>query len=393
MVRCYCYQGRHKQAVKLIEMLLGCGRTNSHTFGMYFESFRRKAPLEIMIRQWDAWDRRGVEIGPVAASAIVKVCCQRDGDRLAIAALEKCLSRGVRLNVFTFNTLLVHYAKQGDIDEVLDIFNVLRVRQSDDIKPTPLTYSAVLTACAKAQKFGLARLVRSAQFDDNVASDSKLICQYLYVFARGRMVQDAQAVFVEAQERGMVSLYVANALLNVYARSGMWHEAMRLYSCISEDDFLKPDSYTYVAMFSASARGQVSYKQFSFLLDDMKRWKVRLNTFIACALTQSYRCATDLRDTDKFEKGYQVLGWMKADGVPRNTEFYNCLIGMAVEVDSYEITMKFFKLMQDDGIVPDNNTFRQVIQCCREFGQEQKVKELIQFKKMMGLLNIKTNKK
>eukprot|EP01025_Chloroclados_australasicus_P030608 TRINITY_DN3073_c1_g1_i6.p1 TRINITY_DN3073_c1_g1~~TRINITY_DN3073_c1_g1_i6.p1 ORF type:complete len:226 (-),score=14.16 TRINITY_DN3073_c1_g1_i6:561-1172(-) len=199
------------------------------------------------------------------------------------------------------------------------------------------------------------------------------------------MIQDAQEVFVEAQERGMVTTYLTNALLNAYARQGMWHECKRLYACIKEDQYLRVDTYTFVSMFTSSARTSVPYTFFNFLFDDMQQLKIRLNTHLACSIVSAYRVASDLPVDVKLNKARRLLQQMRQEGVPRNTEFFNSLICLTYDCELYKETMDVFREMEQEGLEPDDVTFRCLVLCCREFGYEEKAKE---FLKLMHTLKV-----
>ena len=125
--------------------------------------------------------------------------------------------------------------------------------------PSPATFNALSTACARSGSIHLAG--RAASLPEEMAScgASPDVVTYASLIALARRLGDAAAArrwFGDLLEAGLRPDAVAlNTLVDAVGKAGDWWGAVRLLRSMEEAHGLAPDAYTYTAAVAACCRG------------------------------------------------------------------------------------------------------------------------------------------
>ncbi|XP_024515473.1 pentatricopeptide repeat-containing protein At5g16860-like [Selaginella moellendorffii] len=122
----------------------------------------------------------------------------------------RVFSRAARLDVVSWNSLILGYAENGEEETALEIFTTIF---ATCCAPTALSFVAALTACISL----------AAKEEARVIDGGKL--------AKIRCLERGMAVHAQALELGLdTEYYVASKLVTLYAKSGTLADAWRVFT-------------------------------------------------------------------------------------------------------------------------------------------------------------------
>ncbi|XP_057841966.2 pentatricopeptide repeat-containing protein At2g13600 [Cryptomeria japonica] len=176
----------------------------------------------------------------VSWTAIIKGYVQLGEVEIARELFNNTLER----NIVTWNTLMAGYAQQGYGEDTLILFGKM-LRQ--DVKPDHFTFVSVLSACA-----GLAVLECGRQVHCQITRTGHDVTIFLGnalvdMYAKCGSTVNAHNLFDRMLERDVVSW---NAMMVGYAQNGYGKEALQLFEKML-DAGLKPDEITFMCILSA----------------------------------------------------------------------------------------------------------------------------------------------
>eukprot|EP01018_Ginkgo_biloba_P038898 Gb_11523 [translate_table: standard] len=170
-----------------------------------------------------------------------------------VAMYAKCGSVGIARTVFdkmsqrdlvTWNAMIAGYAQNGYYDETLKIFLQM---QLTGIKPDPFTIASFLPACSHISALQQGKeihnfIVRSG-FDSSVFVGNALVDMY----AKCGSLEDAQCLFDRLSQRTVVSW---NAIIAGYGMHGHGKDALGLLHQMQQAG-MKPNDVTFIAVLTA----------------------------------------------------------------------------------------------------------------------------------------------
>lgn len=152
-------------------------------------------------------------------------------------------------DVVSCTAIISGYAQLGLDEEALELFQKL---QMEGMSTNYVTYASVLTALS-----GLAALDHGKQVHDHVLRcevPSYVVLQnsLIDMYSKCGNLTYALRVFNSMSERTVISW---NAMLVGYSKHGMGREVMELFDLMTEENKVKPDSVTYLAVLSGCSHG------------------------------------------------------------------------------------------------------------------------------------------
>lgn len=189
---------------------------NEHTYGCAFCALDLAGRLDLVMAEWGALARARVDIGPVGASSLIKVCGQAGGWAggarvgglagcagfacpplgklflpagaaasadpkwppknthcaqvcararnvdLALTVFDQLLKRRVTFNRFAYNCVVHLCGVAGRVDDALAAYNLMRLDTDRGSAPDRYTYSALLRAVLVSGRHELLERVRGA---------------------------------------------------------------------------------------------------------------------------------------------------------------------------------------------------------------------------------------
>lgn len=170
---------------------------------------------------------------------------QRLGDARSI--FEKMPER----NVVAWNAMIGGCSQTGHNEDSVNLF-VEMCRQGT--RPSPSTFSCVLTAAANVASLGLGRSFHASAVKSLAKLDVFVCNSLVSMYAKCGSLEDGLAVFDRIEERSVVSW---NAVICAFAQNGRGEKALELYMTMQVSG-LKPNSVTLLGLlFGCSHAGLV----------------------------------------------------------------------------------------------------------------------------------------
>ncbi|XP_058097385.1 pentatricopeptide repeat-containing protein At2g13600 [Magnolia sinica] len=153
-------------------------------------------------------------------------------------------------NVISWNALIAGYAQNGENEEALELFRLLK---RECVWPTHYSFGNVLSACANLADLQLGRQVHAHvlkhgfRFESGPESDIFVGNSLVDMYAKCGSIEDGCRVFDRMVDRDKVSW---NAMIVGYAQNGNANEALTLFrQMIMSAE--KPDHVTMIGVLSA----------------------------------------------------------------------------------------------------------------------------------------------
>ncbi|XAR63991.1 hypothetical protein NMG60_11024169 [Bertholletia excelsa] len=247
-----------------------------------------------------------------------------------------------RTDLGSWNSMIDCYVKSGEMELAQAVFDQMVVRD-------------VISWNTMINGYGILCRIKDAKklFDEmpekNVISWNSMLAGY----AKCGYVEDAFHLFSKMPSRDVVSW---NVMLACYSQSGKSNEALALFDEMQSFG-IKPTEATMVSLLSACSHlGALNQGLHfhSYITDH----KLELNTILGTALVDMYaKCGSISCATEVFYsiESKDILAW-------------NTIInGLAMHGDA-KGSIQFFKMMQKEGVAPNDITFVAVISACRHAG-------------------------
>eukprot|EP01018_Ginkgo_biloba_P036696 Gb_40437 [translate_table: standard] len=149
-----------------------------------------------------------------------------------------------RRNVVSWSAMIAGYALNGRADETLELFNQMQLA---DVKADSVTMVSVLPACAQLsalqQGKGIHAYIIKCGFESDVFVANALIDMY----AKCGNIESARHLFEKMSKRDLVSW---NSLIAGYGMHGQGEDALAVFSKMQQTS-IKPNHITFVCVLSA----------------------------------------------------------------------------------------------------------------------------------------------
>ncbi|XP_021977025.1 pentatricopeptide repeat-containing protein At3g24000, mitochondrial [Helianthus annuus] len=181
----------------------------------------------------------GYDLNVYVGSALVELYCRYERMNEAHFVFDGLVDK----NEVSWNSLIAAHARKSEGDKALRVFQRM---QRHDFKPTHFTYSSIFSACASTGSLEQGKWIHAHM----VKSGLKLIA------------------------------FIGNTLLDMYAKSGSFDDAIRVF-----DRLVKPDVVSWNSMLTAYAQHGLGEKTLDHF-EKMKKTGIEPNsvTFL-CVLT------------------------------------------------------------------------------------------------------------
>ncbi|CAM6127307.1 unnamed protein product [Calypogeia fissa] len=161
-----------------------------------------------------------------------------------IDAAYSVFNKMSKRQVWAWNAMILGHVRRAEGRKALALF---RQMQEEQVEPEPITFIGVLNACADVAAFEEGTRVHSQIIQSGCEDNLYVANSLIDMYAKCGSVEDAIRVFEKMPTRDIVSW---NALLGGYAKNGQGVEALRLFERMCEED-LPINRATFVSLLSA----------------------------------------------------------------------------------------------------------------------------------------------
>ncbi|KAJ7559015.1 hypothetical protein O6H91_04G065900 [Diphasiastrum complanatum] len=253
-------------------------------------------------------------------------------------------------DVFSWTAMIVAYSKSGLAEKALKLFNEMKIK---DVIPNEFTFVGVLNACASlsALKRGkqLHRQIIKAGLESNLYIANSLIDFY----AKCGLIEDGWLVFSKMLKRDVVSW---NTILVGYAKYGHGKQVLELFHQMLNEG-IEPNEFTFVALFSACA-SLSALEQGKWLHSQLIERRINMNVFVGSALIDMYAKCCSIEDAREV---FDELA-------NRNIVAWNAMIVGYSKHGQGEKALDFFYQLQNEGLQPTEVTFVGMLNACASLG-------------------------
>ncbi|CAM0952470.1 unnamed protein product [Alopecurus aequalis] len=148
-------------------------------------------------------------------------------------------------NVISWTAMIGGYARNGCADEALALF--VKMLTEKDIQPDDFTLGSVLHACATTASLATGRMIHACAFQRGFASYLYVANSLMDMYAKCGDIEGASNVFNAILQKDLVSW---NTMLFGFAINGWANEALELYETMLFHDVC-PDEVTFAGLLTA----------------------------------------------------------------------------------------------------------------------------------------------
>nr|GMD65250.1 pentatricopeptide repeat-containing protein At5g42310, mitochondrial [Ipomoea batatas] len=306
------------------------------------------------------------------------------------------LSQRQTLTPLTYNALIGACARNNDIEKALNLLTKMR---RDGYHPDFVNYSLIIQSLTRSNSVDSAMLEKLyAEIEaDMIELDMQLLNDITVAFAKAGNVDRALDFLGMIQGNGMsLKRATITAIISGLGHSGRTEEAEAVFvelkegyakaGCLNDaEDVVSemkrsgvaPDEYTYSLLIDACANAG-SWESAEIVLKEMEANGLQPNSFIFSRILASYR------DRGEWQKSFEVLKEMKSCGVKADRHFYNVMIDTFGKYNCLEQAMDAFERMKVEGVEPDNVTWNTLIDCHCKHGHHNTAEELFEAMQKSG---------
>eukprot|EP01018_Ginkgo_biloba_P006956 Gb_01592 [translate_table: standard] len=345
MIAGYAQNGHAEEALELFNRMQCDGvKPDNFTFSIVVKACAGLADLKQGRQVHAHFIRAGFESDNVVKSALVDMYAKCGSVENAHQIFDKMTNR----NVVSWTAMIAGFAQNGFLDDAQKLFCQMP-------KPDTVTWTALIAGYAQngdgvnALKFFSRMLMAGVRLDHFALSSALRACATLAALEHGKQVH-AQVVGTGFES----SVFVGNALVDMYAKCGIIEDALDVF-----DKMPMRDLVSWTAMIVGCAqhgRGKDALQLFDqMLLAGLKPNKI---TFVGLLYACSHAGLVD--------EGRHYFDSMSREyGIAPTVEHYTCmldLLGRAGCLDEAE------KLVNQMPVKPDATIWGALLGACRIHG-------------------------
>ncbi|KAI3715714.1 hypothetical protein L6452_22700 [Arctium lappa] len=333
------------------------------------------------------WMQENMKLNFASYSSYVKLMGKSLHPNKALEIYNGIEDNLTRVNPSVCNSVLGCLTKNGKLDSSLELF---RHMKRDGLVPDVITYSTLLSGCAKVQD-GYKKAIelvqelkhKGLQMDSVIYGTLISVCascnqckeaesyfnqmkieghipnvfhysSLLNAYSVDGNYEKAEEIFREMKSAGLVAnKVVLTTLLKVYVRGGLFEKSRELLRELEFLGYAKEEMPYCLLMDALSKAGQVDEAKLVF--SEMKRKNVKSDGYAYSIMISAF-CKYGLLDDAKQLSSEFEAKYEKYDVVILNTML--CAYCRTGEIEN---VMKLMKKMDELAINPDRNTFHILI--------------------------------
>ncbi|KAL8217110.1 hypothetical protein R6Q57_023947 [Mikania cordata] len=350
----------------------------------YVKAGLRNEMLQILVKMHQS----GVKFSSYVLGSVLKACCTGFKSCLTWGKLlHGCsVKLGWDLDVIVGTAILDMYAKIGDLNDAILVFNILRDKnvvmynamiagmlrgegindelvkkslnlfvnmQKGGLRPSEFTFSTMIKACTAFQEMEYGKQIHAHVIKNNLQSNEHIGSVLVEFYSLWSLMTDALTCFDSTNKQDIV---IWTSMIAGHAQNGDYERAL-VFFCELLSLGLKPDDFTVSTVLSACANlGCVR------LGEQIQCYSVRTGVIESSVVVNSliYMYAKS-GDIDSANQMFEVAD--KFDVVS-----WSVMICSAAYHGCAKEALTIFDLMLSSGIVPNDVVFLGVLTACSHGG-------------------------
>lgn len=290
----------------------------------------------------------GIKTDIILANTLIDMYAKCGSVRQARELFDKMDIR----DVVTWNAMIGGYARDGHFVEAFELFQQM---SQGALKPDPVTYINILTACSNPEALTFGRRVHVQIVGSRFQSDVRVATALVNMYAKCGSIQDAQQVFDKMVTR---NIYTWNVLIGAYAEIGCGDKAFEFLTKMQQRQHgVEPDAITFLAILNPRATSG-ALEWVKDVHAQVQKAGLQSDVRVGNALINMFAKSGNISDArDVFEKMAErdLVTWSSMIG------------GLALHGYGQE-ALQLFEHMKREGFKPNAMTMMGVLSACRHSG-------------------------
>ncbi|KAM7253074.1 hypothetical protein ACFE04_025692 [Oxalis oulophora] len=344
MISGYAKRGYEVEAIDFFREMRKSGVESSRsTLGSILSAIANLSFIDFGFLIHSEAIKQGLESNVYVGSSLVKMYSQCGKMEYA----EKVFNALHKRNLVLCNAMLAGYSQNDYANEVLKLFSNIK---ADGFHPDDYTYTSILKACASLEFLEIGQQLHTVIVKDNLASNLFVGNALVDMYAKSGAINEARRQFELMRNRDIVSW---NAIIGGYVHEENEAEAFAMFQMMKLYGVL-PDETSLASILDACA----SVKSF------------KLGKQVHC-LSVKYGLDTSLYSGSSLIDMYAKCGAIGSackvlsNLTERSVASMNSLIAGYAQ-NNLEEAVILFQQMQCEGLSPSNITFKNLLDACDE---------------------------
>jgi pentatricopeptide repeat protein len=287
---------------------------------------------------------------------------------------------GIKPDVYTYNTMIDVYAKNGKLEQAIEVFTSMK---RDEVKPNVITYNTTIDAYAKNHQLAKAKEIFASMKKDGIKPCVITYNVMIDAYAKNERMDEAIEIFASMKKDGIKpDLYTYNSMIDAYAKNRKLANAIEMFASMKRDG-VKPDVTTFGALLDCYAKSGKHLDDIMYILKEMKGSSVVPNIHAWTNIMEGFSRADGEKDRKKAlsiwkylsgQQSYESLGMtlpVKAlsvtpDAVTLSIALDVCKHGR-FEKEAH-VVWKYGQ--ENDRVVLESNVLTSYVECLASFGEK-----------------------
>ncbi|KAG5063492.1 hypothetical protein AAZX31_02G164800 [Glycine max] len=310
MISAYSQRGYASQALSLFVQMLRSGtEPNEFTFATVLTSCIGSSGFVLGRQIHSHIIKLNYEAHVYVGSSLLDMYA-KDGKIHEARGIFQCLPER---DVVSCTAIISGYAQLGLDEEALELFRRL---QREGMQSNYVTYTSVLTALSGLAALDHGKQVHNHLLRSEVPSYVVLQNSLIDMYSKCGNLTYARRIFDTLHERTVISW---NAMLVGYSKHGEGREVLELFNLMIDENKVKPDSVTVLAVLSGCSHGGLEDKGMDIFYD-MTSGKISVQPD-----SKHYGCVVDmLGRAGRVEAAFEFVKKMPFEP---SAAIWGCLLG------------------------------------------------------------------
>ncbi|ONK55342.1 uncharacterized protein A4U43_UnF4560 [Asparagus officinalis] len=347
MVSCYANNDYPYEALQLFSQMSGVGlRPNNFTLTSVLKASVSLESLELGKSIHGCSIKTQYESDPYVGAALLDMYAKCGDIEDACCVFEMIPS----CNVILWSSMISRYAHSNRNEEALGLLQRMMLNL---VVPNEYSFSSALKACSNMGSLNLGRQVHGHVVTIGLDSEAFVANALIDVYAKCGCMEASMEIFSGLLHKNDVAW---NTVIVGYVNLGFGEEALRLF-CQMRDAQVPASQVTYSSALKACA--SLAAIEPSIQLHALiAKTPLIHNNVVGNSLIDSYAKCGNIRDACKvfdMMDDHDVISW-------------NALISGHAIHGLGEVVLGFFSKMKEDGIIANDMTFIGVLSACSNIG-------------------------
>ncbi|KAF9621850.1 hypothetical protein IFM89_028438 [Coptis chinensis] len=275
----------------------------------------------------------GFEVDVVTMVGVLPACAER-GSLLLGKALHGHVIKAESFDgeIIVNNTLVDMYTKRGDLNSAMRVFGKIDNR-------SVVSWTSMLAGYARLGEYDRAIELFWEMQAEGIKPDMFAITSALHACACNGSLENGKNIHDYITKNGLqLSLFVANSLMDMYAKCGNMEDARLIF-----DQMRVRDAISWNTIIGGYSKNSSSNEAFCIFLEMQKEFKPNGVT-MACILPA---CAS----LSALDRGREIHGYILRNGLPLDSYVYNALVDMYAKCGALLLARLLFDMMPAKDLV------------------------------------------